>query len=581
MAGARATDEAAVDVRAPNPLARIARWLGPPRDYRLTRWLILRLLGVVYLCSFVGLLVQGPPLLGEHGLTPVGAYLARLAAAGQTFWDVPSVLQWGASDAALQGWAIAGIALSAALVAGYANLPALLALWFLYGSFVRVGQLWFGFGWEIQLLETTLIAACLVHPWDPRPLRAPAPPRAAIVLMRWLAFRIMLGAGLIKLRGGACWTDLTCLDAHFETQPIPNPVSAAFHHLPHVVQATGVVLNHVVELVLPWCVFGPRRLRLIAGVAMAAFQIVLIVSGNLAFLNWLTLVPILACFDDDFLRRLVPRRWRPRLEQQPPPARDPRQLAIAFGVALVVTVLWGPVVGSASAAAQVAMAIVVIAAAAVAAWWHRARLVSPGHRLDGHQLAVGCFAALVAVKSVDVVANLASRRQAMNRSYDRLALVNTYGAFGTVTMERHELVIEGTRDADPATATWHAYELPCKPGDLARRPCVLGPYHRRLDWLIWFAAMAERPGDPWIVHLIWKLLDGDRSVRELIAHDPFDGAAPAFVRIRRFRYRLQPLGGAGWWTRDREQLWVPPMARDSAELRAALARYGWPTPSRR
>jgi len=130
-----------------------------------------------------------------------------------------------------------------------------------------------------------VIAACLVHPWDPRPLRAPPPPATAIALMRWLAFRVMLGAGLIKLRGDPCWTALTCLDAHFETQPIPNPWSAWFHHLPHAVHAAGVVANHLVEVVLPWFAFGPRRLRLVAAAGMIGFQLVLIVSGNLAFLT--------------------------------------------------------------------------------------------------------------------------------------------------------------------------------------------------------------------------------------------------------------------------------------------------------
>lgn len=95
---------------------------------------------------------------------------------------------------------------------------------------------------------------------------------------------------------------------YIETQPIPNPLSPLFHHLPHAVLAGGVVVNHIVEVVLPWFAFGPRVLRLIAAVGMAAFQIVLILSGNLAFLNWLTLVPVLALFDDDFLVRCVPRR---------------------------------------------------------------------------------------------------------------------------------------------------------------------------------------------------------------------------------------------------------------------------------
>jgi len=565
---ARAED---VDVRAPGPFARLVSWIGPPAGYQLTRWLILRLLGVVYVFAFVGLIVQGPALFGEHGLTPVGTYLEQLAAGGLTGWDVPSVLWWESSDRAMAIWAWLGLGLSLALLAGYANLPSLLVLWVIYGSFTRVGQLWFSFGWEIQLLETTLIAACLVHPWDPRPLRAPSPPRAAIVLMRWLAFRIMLGAGLIKLRGDPCWTALTCLDTHFETQPIPNPVSMIFHQLPHGLHAAGVVFNHVAELVLPWFVFGPRRLRLIAGVGMAVFQIVLITSGNLAFLNWLTLIPILACFDDGFLLRLVPRRARAWLAPRLPAAsaRDPRQLAIAFAVAAAVIVLWMPVFGSASAGAQVAIGVGLVAVAALAArWW----------RLEGWQVLVGCFAALVAIKSVPVIGNLASSHQAMNRAYDRLDLVNTYGAFGSVGDTRHELVFEGTRDADPKTATWQAYELPCKPGDLARRPCVLGPYHRRLDWLIWFAAMAERPRDPWVVHLVWKLLDGDRAIRELLAHDPFGGEAPAWVRIRRFVYHLAPAGADTWWTRDGEQLWLEPVSMTTPGLREAIAPFGWPSP---
>jgi hypothetical protein len=575
-------DEVA-DVRAPTLLARLRRWLRPVRSYVLTRWLILRLLGVVYVFAFLGLLRQGLPLLGEHGLTPVASYVARLEANGTTFWDVPSVFLLGASDTALVAWAIVGLVLAAALVVGYANLPSLAVLWLIYGSYTRIGQLWFSFGWEIQILETTVIAACLVHPWDPRPLRAPAPPPLAIVLMRWLAFRIMLGAGLIKLRGDPCWTALTCLDAHFETQPIPNPLSPLFHQLPHGVLAAGVVVNHIVEVVLPWFAFGPRRLRLIAALGMAGFQLILIASGNLAFLNWLTLVPVLALLDDDLLVRCVPRRLRDRLRaRMAAPPRDDRQLAVAFGATLAALLLWSALLSGLGATTQVVIACATIAAA-IACVWRWPWLVTAGRperpgRVDGHQLLVACLAALIAVKSVPVIGNLASERQAMNRSYDRLALVNTYGAFGSVGDVRHEIILEGTRDTDATTARWSAYELPCKPGDLSRRPCLLGPYHLRLDWLIWFAAMNGEPRDPWLLHLAWKLLDGDRSIRKLLAVDPFGGVAPRYVRIRRFVYHLAPWASATWWTRDHEELWLPPIALDSPGLYDALARYGMPSP---
>jgi len=188
------------------PLVRAWRWLEPPQSYVWTRYLVLRLLGVVYVFAFLGILFQGIPLLGAHGLTPVASYVARMREAGVTFVDNPTLFLFDASDTALRAWALVGLVLSLALLAGYANLPSLLVLWLVYGSYERVGQTWFSFGWEIQLLETTLVCACLAHPWDPRPLRAPPPPIVAIVLARWLVFRIFLGAGLIKLRGAACWT---------------------------------------------------------------------------------------------------------------------------------------------------------------------------------------------------------------------------------------------------------------------------------------------------------------------------------------------------------------------------------------
>ncbi|HSN25534.1 MAG TPA: lipase maturation factor family protein, partial [Kofleriaceae bacterium] len=386
------------DVRVPTPWESFARWLGPPRGYQLTRTLIFRLLGFVYVFAFLGIIEQGPALLGSHGLTPIGTYVERLHAAGATFWDVPSVFMvdarfwdipgafmFGTSDTAIQTWAWIGLAISLAVMCGYANLPMLLVLWAIYGSYERVGQLWFAFGWEIQILETTLIAAMLAHPWDPRPLAARPPPVTPIVLMRWLVFRIMLGAGLIKLRGDPCWTHLTCLDFHFETQPLPNPLSPLFHHAPHWFHAFGVLYNHLVEVVAPFFVFGPRRLRLLAGALMFGFQGILILSGNLAFLNWLTLVPILACFDDDFLLRLCPRRVRAWLRARIRPAepRDGLQLlaAMCIGGAVIISIAklgW-------TAGAVVALVLSLTKAAVR----YRRRLRTPGMPIDGHQVLAG------------------------------------------------------------------------------------------------------------------------------------------------------------------------------------------------
>jgi hypothetical protein len=323
---------------------------------------------------------------------------------------------------------------------------------------------------------------------------------------------------------------------------------------------------------------------------------VLIASGNLSFLNWLTIVPIIACFDDDALLALVPRRarrWiRARLDARPSPPAADAPIAIAFVIVLAAIAAWicSPLALRIAIVCGAGIAVTVPSRArsAVASW-----LVASASRLRGRDIAMACFAALVAYKSVAVIDNLAGPRQLMNASFDRLALVNTYGAFGSVDDTRHELVIEGTLADDPSApdATWRAYELPCKPGDPARRPCLLGPYHLRLDWVIWFWAMEDRPRELEAYYLAWKLLDGDRAIRRLLAVDPFDGTPPRWLRIRRFVYRFADSGDDAWWNREEvfrdpdddaaanNGRWMEPVSRESEVFRRVFAQYGWPSPS--
>ncbi len=493
--------------------------------YWLTRFLVLRLLGFCYLMAFLTLVFQGPALIGEHGLLPATAYLERVAAhagsRGAGFFDLPSVFWISAKDWFLLAAGWTGVGLSLAVIAGYANALVLLVMWALQLSIANIGQTFYGFGWEMQLAETGFLCAFLCPLIDPRPFPRRAPPVIVIWLLRWLIVRIMLGAGLIKLRGDPCWRDLSCLDYHFETQPVPNPLSPAFHALPHAAHAVGVAFNHLVELVAPLFVFAPRRLRHIAGISMVALQVILILSGNLSFLNHLTLVPILACFDDGFLRRLFPRALRERAAAARAAARPSR----------------------------------------------------------GQRIAVGGLAAVVVLLSVDPTLNLLSGQQQMNASFNRLQLVNTYGAFGSVGRERDELVFEGTRDQTVTPATrWEAYEWKCKPGDPARRPCLMSPYHYRLDWLIWFAAMGDPAEYPWAIHLVWKLLQADRGSLSLLASDPFGGQPPRHIRVQRYRYRFAPLRAPVFWERTLLGAWLPPLSADNEDLRAFLRQRRWLPP---
>jgi Lipase maturation factor len=533
------------DSGEPEPALR-PRWLRAfdPQSYVLVRFVFLRLLGVIYAVAFLVAVNQLLPLVGSGGLEPGALFLdnvKRQLGSGTAYLRLPTLFWLGASDMALAGASFAGLLLSLGLLLGIANSITLFLLWVLYLSIVQVGQIFWGYGWESLLLETGFLAIFLAPPfslgtwaWPRRATRGEgagiaaglrsdgeSPPRVVIWLLRWLAFRLMLGAGLIKLRGDPCWRDLTCLYTHYETQPLPNPLSWYFHQLPHWVQRGGVLFNHYAELVAPFMVFGPRTVRLLGGASIVAFQLVLILSGNLSWLNWLTIVVTLSCFDDRALLRLCPRRFRIRLA---PLAR--------------------------------------------AAPLSKAR-----------RIAVAALAVLVGVLSINPVANLFSSEQVMNSSFDPLYLVNTYGAFGGIGRERYEIILEGTSDDDPTDegAHWLPYEFRCKPGDLTRRPCVVAPYQYRIDWQMWFAAMSDYRHHPWIVHFVYKLLLGDHATLGLLDKNPFPERPPRYVRASLFRYQFTDFSDktGAYWQRTEAGTYLPALSADDPALLEFLRRHQW------
>lgn len=496
----------------------------PADTYWLTRFVILRLLGAVYAVAFLAAALQILPLIGSHGLLPLNLFLERvreaLGSSAAGFARLPSVFWFGHSDTTLVVAAWIGFALSCVVVAGYANALLMAALWALYMSFVHVGQDWYGYGWEIQLLETGFLAIFLCPLLDGRPFPRREPPIVVLWLFRWLIFRIMIGAALIKLRGDPCWRDLTALYYHFETQPIPGPLSRAFHFLPHWMLKAGVLFNFLAELVAPWFAFYPRIARRIAGVIIVSFQFTLILSGNLSFLNWLTIVPALACFDDGFWAKLFPR----------------------------IFVGWQT--------------------AAVAAW-------KPSFPM---QVTSYVLAALIGILSIPPVLNLLSPNQVMNTSFIPLDLVNTYGAFGSVGQERMNVVFEGTDAATPDTnAIWKAYPYKALPVALNRRPPQIAPYQPRLDWQMWFAAMSSPQEYPWTLHLVWKLLHNDPGALSLFGENPFPDKPPRYIRAVLYRYQFAPLGNSNgaWWKREELGLWLPPLSADDPRLISFLQQAGW------
>src|ERR1700736_2316321 len=381
-------------------------------NYWLTRFVILRLLGFVYAVAFLVAAQQLVPLIGEHGLTPATHFLTsvqtELGSPTSGMLHMPTLFWFGISDNGLSIFAWVGFGLALVVLAGYANAIILAVLWMMYMSIVHIGQIWYGYGWEIQLLETGFFSIFLCPLLDARPFPKRPPPLLVLWLFRWLGFRIMIGAGLIKMRGDPCWRDLTCMYYHYEPQPIPSPVSRYLHFAPHWFHKVETAWNHFIELVVPWFSFGPRVARHIAGILLISFQILLIVSGNLSFLNYVAIIPFLACLDDTLWRRLLPQFLVRRSERA---ADEPESSRLHTGV------------------------------------------------------AVALFA-LVAYLSIGPISNLISERQMMNSSFEPFDLVNTYGAFGVVGRERDEIIFEGTDDTFIRGDTqWKPYEFKAKPGD--------------------------------------------------------------------------------------------------------------------
>ncbi|MEU0689731.1 lipase maturation factor family protein [Streptomyces uncialis] len=468
------------------------RWFTEP-DYWLARLIFQRTLAAVYLTAFLGAALQFRALLGERGMLPVRRYVARTP-----FRRAPSVFHLRCDDRFLACWAWTGCAVSAALLAGadallplWAGMLLWAVPWVMYLSVVNVGQTWYGFGWESLLLETGFLAVFLGND-------EVAPPVLVLLLLRWVLFRVEFGAGLIKIRGDECWRKLTCLDHHHETQPMPGPLSRFFHRLPKPAHRVEVAANHVTQLALPPLLFTPQPVAGWAAALMIVTQLWLVLSGNFAWLNWLTIA--LAASALDLSALTGPREF--------PPA---------------------PV-------------------------WYEAVVIA--------------LTVLVAVLSYRPARNLLSRRQVMNRSFDPLHLVNTYGAFGSVSRVRYEIVVEGTAERTPRPDTgWQVYEFLGKPTDVRRRPGQFAPYHLRLDWMMWFAALSPAYARPWFGAFVERLLTGDRDTLRLLRHSPFPpDAPPRYVRARLFRYRFTSRARAresgAYWERTYVRDFLPPTRLD-------------------
>jgi hypothetical protein len=185
---------------------------------------------------------------------------------------------------------------------------------------------------------------------------------------------------------------------------------------------------------------------------------------------------------------------------------------------------------------------------------------------------------IIVLLSIQPVINMLSPRQIMNTSFDPIDLVNTYGAFGSVGKERLNIVFEGTADDTPdEQAHWKEYLYKGLPVELNKIPPQVAPYHLRLDWQMWFAAMSSPAEYPWTVNLISKLLHNDAGATGLFAENPFPEKPPRFIRAVLYRYRFALPGNpeGNYWTREEIGEWLPPLSVDDPRLLESVISGEW------
>ena len=474
-------------------------------------------LATIYVIAFSVFLTQFEALIGDQGLLPAHQFIDLLKQRDISFWDNPTLFWFNCDNSSLWSVGILGLLLSVTCLTGYQNAIVWFLMWVCYISIMHVGQQFYGYGWESLLSETGFFTIFFAPFFKVAIPKQNTKNNIITVLILWILFRNMFGAGLIKLRGDAVWTDLTALFYHFETQPMPNPLSWFFHHLPKSMLKAGVIFNHLIELVCPFLLFMPIFFRRIGAIGIIVFQCTLILSGNLSWLNYLTLVQCIPAFQHNILAINRSSLKNIRLN---------RFIPILFKRYGLVSVL-------------------VVA---------------------------------TLILSIAPVVNMLSPTQKMNMSFNRLHLLNTYGAFGHVGKTRYELVVLGTTDKTISDDTeWKEYLFKGKPNRPDDPLPVIAPFHYRLDWQIWFAAMHPTIKDPWLVHFIYKLLINDKHVINLLKENPFEDEVPTYIKIDRYIYRFDndKVSSKRIWKRDYVGQYCPPLKKDFPAIKNYLKEFGW------
>jgi predicted DCC family thiol-disulfide oxidoreductase YuxK len=489
-----------------------------PPTYRWARRWFLRALGLVYLSAFLSLWVQIDGLVGENGVLPVKEFLpaAHQALGSKVFTLLPTLCWFNASDSFLHFLCGGGVIFSLLLIFGVAPVFCLIALFAFYLSVTIAGQTFLSFQWDILLLEAGFLSIFFapLQLW-PRPGCDLRLSKAALFLLKLLLFKLMLMSGVVKLTSGDdCWWNLTALDYHYWSQPLPTIFAYWADQHPEWFKQFSVAFCLVVEIVIPFFMWAPRRPRLVACGLMIFLQVAIAVTGNYCFFNLLTIALCLLLIDD----AAVASRCRGARSDS-----DQRTAIL--------------------------------------------QLRDGGYNLQNYA-AIGVVILMLPINAWLVFSAFkpeAEWPRLLTQVYERVEafrIVNGYGLFRVMTKDRREIVIEGSSDG----IDWRAYEFKWKPGDVNRAPRWCAPHQPRLDWQMWFAALGGPQQNPWFVRLVLCLLQGKRDVANLLERDPFPVAPPRYIRASFFRYRFttseERRRSGAWWKRAKLGEYLPEVSLD-------------------
>jgi lipase maturation factor 1 len=502
----------------------------PPTYFWARRW-FLRALGVIYLIAFVSLWVQVDGLIGSDGVSPVNHFLpavhAQLGKEAYTF--LPTLCWFSTSNAFLHFLCGGGVVLSVLLMFGIAPALSLIALFAFYLSLTIAGQTFLSFQWDVLLLETGFLSIFLA-PWrlwpreliclpgSPPPTTAAPVSRAGLFLLKSLLFKLMLMSGVVKLTSGDdCWWNLTALDYHYWSQPLPTVFGWWADKSPEWFKHFSVAFCLGIEIIVPFFIWAPRRPRLIAAGLMIFLQFAIAITGNYCFFNLLTIALCLLLIDDQSVCRGSGSPPLGTLTASPTGIRNTnRTLPIRL--------------------CSYAATAVIIVTLPINAWLIFSAF-KPRSR-PPHALAT------------------------VYEQLEALRIVNGYGLFRVMTKDRCEIVLEGSTDG----VEWLPYEFKWKPGDVKRAPGWCAPHQPRLDWQMWFAALESPQQNPWFVGLIVRLLQGSHDVNRLLENNPFPDKPPSYVRAMFYRYRFTTVTElrqtGAWWKRQELREYLPTISVD-------------------